>query len=105
MGVYSGGQVISNPNPDQTDVYVLQLKVDSIERSGNIARGEAGLAALDQQGRWVNAVDLNIGPGNHPNFVNGPFKSGYGLGTFGVNGDKAWAVVDFQGQFAIARTN
>ena len=105
LGVVSGGQVISNPNPDQTDVYALQLKVDSIEQLGNIAKGEAGLAALDQKGRWVNAVDLNIGSGNHPNFVNGPCKSGYGLGTFGVDGKKAWAVVNFQGQFAIARPN
>jgi hypothetical protein len=103
LGVYSGGQVISNPNPDQTDVYALELKADPVEKLGNIARGEAGLAALDQKGRWVNAVDLNIGSGNHPNFVNGPFKSGYGLGTFGVDGKKAWAVVNFQGQFAIAR--
>ena len=105
LGVYSGGQVISNPNPDQTDVYALELKVDSTERLENIAKGEAGLAALDQKGRWVNAVDLNIGSGNHPKFVNGPWKSSYGLGTFGVDGKKAWAVVNFQGQFAIAKSN
>ncbi len=105
LGVVSGRQIISNPDPDQTDVYALQLKVDPIEQLGNINRGEAGLAALDEQGRWVNAVDLNIGPGNHPNFVNGPCKSSYGLGTFGVDGKQAWAVINFQGQFAIARTN
>jgi hypothetical protein len=105
LGVISGGQVVANPNPDQTDVYVLQLKVDSYGQLGNIARGDAGLAALDQKGNWVNAVKLNTGVTNNPKFVNGPWQSGYGLGSYGVSGNKAWAVVNFQGQFAIARSD
>jgi hypothetical protein len=105
LGIVSGGQVVANPDPDQTDVYVLQLQVDSKDPLGDFACGGASLAALDQHGRWVNAVDLNIGPGNHPKFVRGPWKSGYGLGTYGVDGNKAWAVINIQGQFAIAGSN
>ena len=103
LGVVSSGAVVTNPYPDQTDVYVLQLQVDSKEQLGDFACGGASLVALNQHGKWVNAVDLNIGSANHPKFVHGSWKSGYGLGTYGVNGNKAWAVINFQGQFAIAR--
>jgi hypothetical protein len=37
--------------------------------------------------------------------VNGPWKAAYGLGSYGVSGDSAWAVVNFQGTFAIANAN
>jgi hypothetical protein len=105
LGIVSGGQVVANPDPDQTDTYVLQLQAGIYTRPGNIDRGEPGLAALDQRGNWVRAVDLNTGEANHPMFVDGPWKSSYGLGTYGVSGDSAWAVINYQGQFAIARRN
>jgi hypothetical protein len=51
----------------------------------------------------VNAVSQNFG--GSPNFVNGPWKTGYALGTYGVSGSSAWAVVNFQGTFAIAQAS
>ena len=59
--------------------------------------------------RWTSVVtgskrcDLNTGKANHPMFVDGPWKASYGLGTYGVSGDSTWAVINYQGQFAIAR--
>ena len=61
LGVVSGGQVVVNPNPAQTDTYALQIEAGSYIRLGDIAGGEPGLAALDQRGNWVSAVDLNTG--------------------------------------------
>jgi hypothetical protein len=61
------------------------------------------LAARDSNGRFVNAVDLN--DGGAKKFVNGPWDASYGLGTYGV--DKAantvWAVVNFNGTFAVKK--
>ena len=90
---------LANANPARTDTYVLQLTGDT-SALGNIATGGAGLAAQTASGEWVNAVSLNSG--GTPNFVNGPWTSAHGLGSYGVSGDSAWAVVNFQGTFAIA---
>jgi hypothetical protein len=61
------------------------------------------LAARDSNGRFVNAVDLN--DEGIKTFVNGPWDASYGLGTYGV--DKAantvWAVVNFNGTFAVKK--
>ena len=103
--VVSGGQVVANPDPDQADTYVLELQADNDTQLGDIACGEPGLAALDQRGNWVRAVDLNTGEANRPKFVDGPWKPSYGLGTYGVSGNTVWAVINYQGQFAIARAN
>ena len=53
-------------------------------------------------GQWVNAVDVNDGGTRH--FVVGPYKSTYGLGTYGVDPHThtAWAVIDHGGKFAVA---
>ncbi len=57
--------------------------------------------ARNANGKWVNAVDQNVGGAEK--FVSGPWKSGYGLGTFGIDSHThtAWAVVDHAGQFAV----
>jgi hypothetical protein len=93
---------LANSSPTRTDTYVIQLTGDT-SSLGNIASGGAGLAAQTASGEWVNAVSLNSG--GSPNFVNGPWKAAYGLGSYGVSGDSAWAVVNFQGTFAIANAN
>jgi hypothetical protein len=93
---------LANANPALTDTYVIQLTGDT-SALGNIANGGAGLAALTSSGNWGNAVLQNTGGSG--NFVNGPWNKSYGLGTYGVNGSSAWAVVNFQGTFAIAQGN
>ena len=53
-------------------------------------------------GNWVNAVDFNIG--GTKQFVLGPWNASYGLGTYGVDQKTktAWAVINYQGDFAVA---
>jgi hypothetical protein len=78
----------------RTDSYVLSVSY----------KGGAGiLATRDGKGRWVNAVDHNAGGAKH--FVLGPWKAKYGLGTFGYDAKShtAWAVVNHNGNFAVAR--
>ena len=76
-----------------TDTYALSMSY----------RGCGGgiLATQNANGKWVNAVDQNVGGAEK--FVSGPWKSGYGLGTFGIDSHThtAWAVVNHAGQFAV----
>ena len=60
------------------------------------------IAALNSKGKWVNAVDLNFG--GKKNFVIGPYKKNYKLGTFGFDPCKktAWAVLNYNADFAVA---
>ena len=90
---------LSNANAHQTDTYVLELT--HAEGLCHLAKGKHGLVAQDSNGEWVNAVELNFG--GKAKFVNGGWNSSYPLGYYGVSGDKAWAVVNFQGKFAIAK--
>ncbi len=89
---------------DRTDVYTLALTYDpSKSRPEHLGQGQFGLAARDSYGNWVNAVDLN--KAGSKRFVVGPWKEGYELGTYGVDpGSKtAWAVLDYNADFAVAR--
>ncbi len=82
---------------DETDVYVLSL---SYEHEGR-RDGAFGLSAADSRGHWVNAVDLDIG--GRKKFVSGPWRTGYHLGTYGVDErtQTAWAVVNHDGAFRV----
>ena len=86
---------------DKTDTFTLSLSYDT--RGGAPVNGAFGIATLDASGRWVNAVDRNTG--GIKKFISGPFQDGYGLGTYGVDPSTrtAWAVVNTNGQFAVAR--
>jgi hypothetical protein len=55
-------------------------------------------------GQWVNAVDRNIGSSTKK-FIVGPWKAEYGLGTYGIDPktNTAWAVIDYNGDFAVGR--
>jgi hypothetical protein len=81
----------------QTDTYVLSITHDWYSKSHN---GQDGIVALNADGRWVNAVDLNIGSGVK-RFVYGAYNPNYGLGTYGY--DRAtktsWAVLDYNADF------
>jgi len=86
---------------DQTDTFVLSMSYDSAP--SNVANGDFGIASVDENGNWVNAVDNNTG--GTKKFVLGSWQSSYGLGTYGVDtgSQTAWAVINSNGQFAVAR--
>ncbi|HVP91406.1 MAG TPA: metallophosphoesterase [Terriglobales bacterium] len=85
----------------ETPVYVLSMSYEQ-GRSWQLGAGGFGLATLDDEGNWVKAVSMNTG--GTVGFVNGPWNSGYGLGTYGVDPSTktAWAVINFNGDFAVA---
>mgnify|MGYP001112200234 CR=1 FL=1 len=85
-------------NEVATDVYALSMDFDP--RPG--AASTLALASLDASGNWVNAVDLN--DGGTKTFVKGPWKPQYGLGTYGFDArtGTVWAVLNYNGDFAVA---
>jgi hypothetical protein len=91
----------------QTDTYALSLSYNQQNRhkwfSNKDGDGGFVLVTKDKTGRWVNAVDLNFG--GTRKFVPGPYVSGYELGTYGFdpNTRTAWAVINYNGDFAVAR--
>jgi hypothetical protein len=98
----------SNVQPNQvsgqTDEYVLAMTYDQKRvRPIHLGNGGFGIAARDSQGNWVNAVDMNVGGAK--GFVVGPWKQEYQLGTYGVDPSTrtAWAVINYNGDFAVAR--
>lgn len=85
----------------QTDTYVLSMSYDKTPtHQGN---GSFGIATRDTDGNWVNAVDRNFG--GNKTFVHGPWNATYGLGTYGIDPSTktAWSVINFNGDFAVAR--
>jgi hypothetical protein len=91
---------------DRTDVYTLSISYDPAKsRPEHLGEGLFGLATKDANGNWVNAVNMNSG--GTGKFVAGPWKKGYELGTYGVDPSRktAWAVINYNGDFAVARFN
>jgi hypothetical protein len=86
---------------DHTDVYTLSMTYDGMPSYG---KGDFGIATKDGGDKWVNAVDMNIGS-SVKKFVSGPWKAAYGLGTYGIDlkANTAWAVIDYNGDFAVGR--
>jgi hypothetical protein len=87
----------------QTDTYVLSLSYNHHRLLPiQFRKGLLGLVARNEKGRWVNAVDMNVG--GTKNFVFGPYKSGYELGTYGIDPGTGtvWAVINHAGDFATA---
>lgn len=88
----------------EPDVYTLSMTYDDNKvPSVQVGTGSFGLATKDAEGKWINAVDNNHG--GSKKFVAGPWKPGYGLGTYGVDpsAHTAWAVINYAGDFAVAR--
>jgi len=85
-------------NSDRTDVYTLSMT------DASLATGRFALASK-KDGKWINAVDKNKGGAKQ--YVAGPWKEGYGLGTYGFDAqtNTAWAVVNYAGKFAVANIN
>ena len=96
-------ETIFMPNSDEsmeTDAYTLSMSYDSTKvRRSRLARGKFGIAAKDSDGNWVNATSLNTE--GSANFVYGPWKSSYEIGTWGVDPTTTtvWAVINHDGQF------
>jgi hypothetical protein len=87
---YAGGQ---------PDTYVLSL---NLNMTGiNPAAGKAGIAVQKSDGSWTNAVNNNSA--GSLNYVNGPWNANYGLGTYGIDqsSSTAWAVLNYDGTFAV----
>ena len=88
-----------------SDVYVLQMTYNEKRVNGkHLGNGGYRLAAIDANGNWVNAVELNIGKQKHK-FVKGPYLRSYGLGTYGIDMDRGvvWAVINYDADFAVVR--
>ena len=89
-----------------TDTYTLSMSYDPKKAVDvdHISHGIViGLETKDLNGKWVKAVDKNIG--GKEKFVIGPWNKAYGLGTYGVDPKThtAWAVINYTGDFAIRR--
>jgi hypothetical protein len=88
---------------DKTDLYALTMTYDPEKaRPEHLGKGLFGLATRDENGDWINAVDRNVG--GTKNFVHGPWKPGYGLGTYGIDPSSktVWAVINYNGDFAVS---
>jgi hypothetical protein len=87
---------------EQTDAYVLLMTFNKDAARQDLGNGGFGIATRDASGNWVNAVEMNFGGATR--FVKGYWKSSYPLGTYGVDVSTrtAWAVINFNGDFAVA---
>nr|WP_321403007.1 metallophosphoesterase [uncultured Desulfobacter sp.] len=91
------------PDEDEsqvTDTYTLSISYNPRKiRASNLLRGGFCIAARDEDDNWVNAVDLN--DGGTKTFKRGPWKSGYELGTYGVDPSTktVWAVLNHESDF------
>ncbi|MBN1904930.1 MAG: metallophosphoesterase [Deltaproteobacteria bacterium] len=85
---------------DKTDNYVLSMTFD-FNRMTLLGAGNIGIATY-VNGKWKNAVNENFG--GKKRFVLGPYKSKYGLGTYGIDPKTktAWAVLNYNADFAVA---
>ena len=98
------GILPSENRTEKGDAYALSIGYDEIAAHGaRLNGGHFGIATRDGSGHWVNAVSKNFGGTAH--FVFGPWNASYPLGTWGVDTHTktAWAVVNYDGDFAVAR--
>ncbi len=84
------------------DPYVLSISYDpSVVGSAALQNGWLVLAT-PVNGVWANAVNRNVG--GLKQAVRGPWNPAYGLGTYGYDAltNNAWAVLNYNGDFALA---
>jgi hypothetical protein len=86
----------------QSETYAVQMSYPAGVDSGLLSSGKVYIAAIGDSGIWVNAVNANYG--GTTNFVQGPWNSSYALGTYGVDpaNNVAWAVLNYEGIFAVS---
>jgi hypothetical protein len=103
LSLYDGGLTGLLPDSAESkksDVFTLSLTYDSTKvRPSQLVSGKFGLASRNESGAWVNAVETNFG--GSKTFKYGPWRSTYGLGTYGVDPSTrtVWAVVNHDGDF------
>jgi hypothetical protein len=88
---------------DQTDTYTLSMSYDSTRVEPlHLGSGGFGIATRNEDGGWINAVDMNFG--GTKKFVWGAWNPNYKLGTYGLDPHThtAWAVINYNGDFAVA---
>ena len=89
---------------DETDVYAISMSyAPELLKNEAIGNGNFGIVMKASDGTWLRAVDGNIGGVRA--YVNGPYRQGYPLGTYGIDPSTktAWAVVNYtNAQFAVA---
>jgi hypothetical protein len=94
----------SADRPNHTDNYVLSMTVDLQRFHRERARnGQLGIASKNADGTWSNAADKNAGGSKQ--FVMGRYKSSCKLGSYGFDPSTrtCWAVLNYQGDFAVSR--
>ena len=99
------GQLPNSAADYVTDTYVLSLSYDpALVRATQLGTGFC-LAAKNDGGNWTNAVNLN--EGGTKKLVIGRWKSGYALGTYGVDpaSHTVWAVLNRDGEFVARVTS
>ncbi len=83
-----------------SDTYVLSMSFDS-GRIKHLKKARVAIATF-VNGKWINAVDENFG--GTSKFVEGKYRPGYGIGTYGYDlpSKTAWAVLNYDADFAVA---
>ncbi len=101
LSLYSGaGLLPASDRVQVTDEYVLSMSYNSKKTGAfELSNGKVCIAARNKDDQWVNAVKLNHG--GTTAFKKGPYKSTYGLGTYGIDPDTrtVWAVMNHEGDF------
>lgn len=96
------GLLPNGDRPAKGDTYALSISYDKNSMRGvRTEYGQFGIGTPGANGRWVNAVSKNFGGTRR--FVRGPWNPAYSLGTYGVdtNTRTAWAVINYDGDFAV----
>ncbi len=86
------------PESRESDVYTLAMSCQPLKAHHGDKIKKFCLASSNGK-TWCNAVDMNFG--GKKQFIQGPWKAGYGLGTWGIDQNSVWAVINHDGDFAI----
>jgi hypothetical protein len=105
LALYSGtGLLPTTARTSHSDAFALSMSyAKNRTHTADLGRSHFGIAAKNPSGNWVNAVDLNTG--GTKKFVVGPYSTKHKLGTYGYDTKTktVWAVVNYDGDFAVAR--
>jgi hypothetical protein len=84
---------------DESDLYTLSLSYSS-DMTGSLV-----LVSKDKDANWTNASENNFNSSSK--FVVGPYKSSFGIGTYGIDPatHTVWAVINHGGEFAVAKAS